>query len=296
MFRSASGFRLVATCLMLLSAEQVVGSVQIIQSFTRFGYQATALAFEPLSGNLYSYQAGDTVISVIAPIGPNGTLLGTLPLPGPPVANLDHIDLDFAAAAFLLSGTHVPAGSLLVFQGNEAPETIRAVDPVSGFEIAALNLPSNSLVGGALLGDRLYTIDFEGNDLLREVDPASGAQLSSFPAAPAAAPPFNIFLGDVDSGPNGHLFLVGDSQQRIRELTVDGVFVRDHDLTHLGLPPSSGIAMLEDGTAWLSSRSGVFAHVRLGLESSIPEPTSGLIWWGLVLGIWQVCRLRFPVL
>ena len=72
-----------------------------------------------------------------------------------------------------------------------------------------------STVGGTYHAgrDTLFMIDWS-SDVIREVNPATGAVLATFPVAPAGSPAFDIFYGDLDVDlATGNLLLVSSSQR-----------------------------------------------------------------------------------
>ena len=95
-------------------------------------------------------------------------------------------------------------------------------------------------------------------DTISEINPATGAVLNSFPVAPTGSPVFAVSFGDVEvNQTTGNLFVVSNSQNRIRELTPTGRFVRDIEVGTLGFVEMSGIAIDDStGSMFLSSTNG----------------------------------------
>lgn len=188
--------------------------------------------------------------------------------------NSNDIDLDMAHAAVNIGGTVVPAGTLLVFNGEVATQYLTALHSGTGAVLAQVELaePVGNIVGGTLspAGDALYVVDWT-TDLILRYDPATGAQVASFSVVPFGSPPFDVFYGDIDVASNGNILVVSDSQLRVRELTQSGQFVRDIDVSSYGIAGMSGIDTTPTGdVAWISSTNGKYWRVT-GLPG--PAPT-----------------------
>ena len=257
---------------MITVPKSASAQVSLVGSFNPGLGQLCDIGFDPLSGNNYIYPCFDTNISEFTS---TGALVNSIPRPG---VSSNDFGLDFAPESINIDGTIVPSNTLLVINGDDSPETLRGLDKTDGTVLAMLNLPSASAVGGAYSGirDSLFTIDFTGSDLIREIDTSNGSQLNSFPSQPAGSPTFDIFFGDLDvNQASGNLFLVSDSQNSIRELTDTGTFVRDIDLGGIGIFGMSGIA-LDEGTdqAWISSTNGTVYLVDLNTPSINIPPTA----------------------
>ncbi len=204
-----------------------------------------------VTGQLYVHTQNSTNVTIIEP---DGTVAGTLTSPG---NGSNDFDLDFSFAALSVGGTAVPINSLLVFNGDDNPERLYAVDPNSGATLADIALDSISLVGGAQVpgSNAVATVQFTGADTIISHDADTGIQVSSFLPGPQ---PFDIFFGDVDiARDTGNLVLVSSSQNIVRELTPTGLCVRDIDVGGLGITGMSGVAIDDDtGFFYISSTNG----------------------------------------
>ena len=260
-------------------------SAQILSSFDPAGNQPVGIAYG--NDEVFVYDDFSAEISVY---DRSGNLLRSLTNPG--LSSNDY-DLDFADAALNVGGTVVPAGSLLVFDGESSGvETLYAIDALTGAELASVGLTvPGQLVGGTYnpLDGNLYVIDWS-SDRVRVYDPATGgAELSSFPVAPAGSPAFDVFYGDLDLDGDGNLQIVTDVETFTRVLTTDGTFVQDFALPDPDAGGSfdpTGIAFDNlRGEAWISSRDG-FVYQLDGF-AVIPEPTTlaGLIGLGGLLSL-----------
>lgn len=250
--------------------------------------EVISLAVNPLTGNLFLHTAFSSVIEERLP---DGTLVGTFDAPG---RDTDDHGMDF-----------VPDGaggvSLAVFNGDDSPETLTILDPVTGNVLSGGVLPSGSLVGGTFnpVTGTFFTVDFEGQDLVTEIDPATFAQLNSFPVN---TPGFDVFYGGVETvEATGNLLLVSDSQQTLRELTIAGILVRDTDLSPF--VGNCGMAAISHdtgtGNLWVGCTDGQVIGIE-GLEfGAVPLPAGGWLMLGGLGAVLAMLRrpaaLRRPV-
>lgn len=251
---------------------------QILSSFDPGGNQPVAVGYG--ADEVFVYDDFDSVIQVF---DRSGAALRTLPSPG---ASSNDYDLDYLDGPLTLGGTAVPAGSLLVANGDDAVDTLYAIDKGNGLVLASVAVVTNGLVGASYdpATGLVYLVDWV-SDLIRVIEPTTGSGLSSFPIAPAGSPPFDVFYGDVDIDGDGNLQVVTDVLEQTRVLTTNGDYIRDFDLslispnTNLDL---TGIAFdAARGEAWVSSRDG-FVYRLEGFPVGIPEPAAA---WLSLLGI-----------
>lgn len=219
----------------------------------------SAIAYDDATGNVFIYNSDDTVIYEYTPAG---TQVDTIPIG--PACNLiiSNVDFDFAPEPVNMAGTVAPANSLLVVNGDNCGRTFRAKDKNTGADVAgpvALALSGGQPKGGSWSAARntLFTANWD-TDTIREYDVSTSPAtlLNSFPVAPTGSPQFDINEGDIEvSLVTGNLYVVGQTQDVIRELTPTGTFVRDIDLAFLGLPFGlAGIALNDlTGAAWVST-------------------------------------------
>ncbi|MEM6638759.1 MAG: hypothetical protein AAF610_02560 [Pseudomonadota bacterium] len=223
-----------------------------------------ALAVDPATGHVFLYTEFG---QVILEYSDDGTQLNSIPIPG---VSSNDIDLDFALSPLNVGGTVVPANTLLVFEGDQSPETLYAVDKANGATLASVALDSSSLVGGAHLVNTndVITVNFTGEDTINRHDAETGLSFSNFLPGPE---PFDIFYGDVDaSATSGNLFLASSSQSILRELTETGLCVRDVDVSELGIGQMAGIAVDDStGFVWVGTLENV---VHLVDTAPPPEP------------------------
>lgn len=257
----------------------------VLDSQLAIGGSIDSIGYDSVTGNLYVHLERNADIRVISQAGVQQF---TISAPG---STSNDFDLDFAESTVSVGGTSVAANSLLVFNGDDGPETLRALDKNTGAILASVALPSGSLVGGAHHAVRgsVFTVDFIGNDLVREINPSTGVQSNSF--SPQVPVSFNVDYGDIDVySPTGNLFIVSSIQNTVREVTPDGAFVRDIDLDVLGISGMSGIAIdAINDIAWISSINGNVYEVS-GLFTPVPLP--GAIWLFLSGGVWLVAKRR----
>ncbi len=253
----------------------------ILSSFDTGDVITNAIGFDSTTGEIYVHQSFIDTIDVYSP---SGNLLRSIAHPG---TSSNDSDLNFAREAVNIGGILVPTGTLLVANGDDNPETLTAIDKNTGNVLSSIVLPSVSLVGGSYHKGRgtFYTVDFTGDDLIREIDLATGNQIQVFSPNPSSVPPlsFNINFGDIaELEATGNLFLVSDLQSTIRELTPDGAFVRDIDVSDIigsGAVGMTGLAIDNStGDFWISLRTGEVLQVDVGAEGTplnpVPEPNT----------------------
>jgi hypothetical protein len=176
-----------------------------------------------------------------------------------------------------LGGTAVPAGSLLIINGQATNDRIIAVNPTTGAVLASLTLPgtnpSQNYDATAGLYDptsgHLFLASFNRNpDQVFELDPATGAQLNAFNT------PFDINHGGMALDPVSNNFWIGSDQSgnRIAEITRTGVVVRQVDLSAQGVNGGeiSGLAFHSDGDLLVSSDQGVVYKVNRNFNFAQP--------------------------
>ena len=92
--------------------------------------------------------------------------------------------LQVAPEAMMLGGTAVPAGSVLVFNGQGSPDQVIAVSGSTGAVIATLVLDDYELTAGLYDSTsntlRIVARNTGGTHRVLELDPMSGAVLSGF--------------------------------------------------------------------------------------------------------------------
>jgi len=197
-----------------------------------------------------------------------GAFVSSVPRPG---ESADDIDLEIAPEALLLAGTPVPAGTLLVINGESGAADIYAVDKGTGAVLATLHTAfgTSHVVGGAyhaargtffLVQDRVPPAAAD-QSLVAEVDALTGAVLGSF-KTDVSLPGFTVFFGDLDvSAATGNLRVVSSDESALAEFTPTGTLVQQHALP-AGVASLSGLG-LDDagGGAWVSESGGAVLHL-----------------------------------
>jgi len=193
----------------------------------------------------------------------DGTYLNSISWPGE-AAN--DADLEFAVEPIMLDATPIPAGTLLVTNGETSAAEIYAVDKSTGTVLATLNTAFglSHVVGGAFHGDRdtMFLVQDRvpsgtGNDnVIAEVSLSNGSVLNTF-KIDDFLPGYSVNYGDVevDSG-TGNLLIVSSDESSIAEFTPSGGLVQTIELPS-GVSSLSGIAIDEArDEIWLTSSSG----------------------------------------
>jgi Bacterial Ig-like domain len=213
-----------------------------------------AVAFDPVSGNLFLYE---DFAATIEEYSTDGSIVGAIPSAG--VASND-IDLDFLPVDADIGGTLVPANALLVLNGETGIGELFAVDKNDGTLLASVTTAiGNQTVGGFFHESRgtFFGVNWV-TDQIVEMDLATGAVINSFPVAPVGSPAFDVFFGDIDVDPStGNILLVSSNANAIRVMDPTGVFIRDYPVLSLGISVMSGVAWdAASGTAWIVTTNG----------------------------------------
>ena len=232
-------------------------AVAIVSSFNTGG-EAIAVAEDPVSGNLFVY---NSAFGTIDEVTTTGAAVGSIARPG---NSSNDFGLDFG-----------PSG-LIAFNGDDSPETAY-FHTGTGAPVTPLALPSLSMVGGTFNAatGTLFTVDFGGLDLIREVDPVTGVEINAF--GPGVG--FGVFFGGIDAIDNGNLLLVSSTQNIVRELTAGGALVTDTDVSALFGPGlltggMSGISAIDASRMWITTTGGDVALIDLNGVATVSEPGS----------------------
>ena len=203
------------------------------------GFSAVALAFDEFRDEVIVYPEFGSQLRIYDRAGNE---VRTISVPW----SSNDIDMDVAHTPVTIGAVTVPAGSLIVADGD-AGGLLRAYDLSSGsaVQIAEVTMSGQfSTVGLAVAPDgaSVYNLSWT-SDTVGVVDPATGVVGSSFPVMPSGSPSFSIFYGDIEADvDSGDLYLVSSDQALIRHLRSNGAFVRDVLLTN-ALVNMAGIAI-----------------------------------------------------
>lgn len=261
----------------LLGVSLLAGSAHGITLLNTFspGGTLNAIGFDTSSDLLYIHaNFGADILEYDT----SGNLLGTIPHPG---SSTNDSDLSVSQFATNVNGFPTPAGTLMVTNGETDPQTLYAVDILSGtvLDSIALAEPIGQLTGGAIgSGGELVGMDWS-NDVIRFFDPSDGSQTNSFGFGGG----WTAFYSDVEVAPNGNLVLVSSNQAVIRIMSPGGAVLQNYDVSSLGISGMSGLALdYETQEAFISSTNGNVYHID-GLDA-VPEPqTYALLGLGAVM-------------
>jgi hypothetical protein len=262
------------------TAPQAGAGITLLGQFNPGIGQLVGIALDPTAGTVWVYGASDPDLRQYT-LG--GTFVSAVPRPG---ESANDFDLEIAPEALVLNGTPVPAGTLLVINGESGVAEIYAVDKSTGAVLATLvtAFGASHVVGGSyhpardtffLVQDRIAS-GAANQSLVAEIDPATGAVLGSF-KVDVALPGFTVNFGDVEVGAaTGHLFVVSDDEISIAEFTAAGVFVQQHALP-AGATSLSGIGLDDaSGGAWLAGTGGLVSHVGSFQWSALGNGLAGI--------------------
>ena len=200
----------------------------------------------------------------------NGNYRRSIPMVGG-VAN--DVDVSIAPTDIPFPRRLVPAGTLLLLNGNYGRTTIYAIDTEEGRLIDSLqaNFGADHVIGGAyhperesffLLQDHLAEDGTENT--IGEIDARTGALRQTIYVGDR----YPIFYGDLDiSICTGHLFFVSSELSRMIEMDPDGNLIQEYPLPG-GIRSPSGLSLdCTGGQAWLSRNSSSFSAFLIeGLE------------------------------
>ena len=146
----------------------------------------------------------------------------------------------------------LPVGTLLVLKTDDS---VDALDPATGTVLASLD-PGPDIISpiGLAWHPTTGTLFFlDGNtDRVIEINPATGEQLTSFPAG------VDTSNGGITVASNGNLWIVGSVNNNLVELRTDGTLRQTIDLTSQGIDDElSGIDFIGDNQFVASSTRGV---------------------------------------
>src|SRR6266850_1601754 len=166
-----------------------------------------------------------------------------------------NLGLQILPAAMTLGATVVPAGSLLLTNGTTSFDQIFALNPITGAQIAALNLGQNldPVAGVYHAGvNELLLLDGSPDEIVR-VNPANGAVLGRFDV------PFDVNFGGLAIHPvTGNLWVASSQVTRLAEMTPAGVLLREFEVSGQGPATElSGLAFRDADTLLASSTRAV---------------------------------------
>ena len=183
--------------------------------------------------------------------------------------------LQVLGSAMTLNGVAVPAGSLLLFNGQTNPDRVSAVNPSSGAVIATLVLAANyDLTAGVYdpaSGHLLVNNRAVNPNVLLEIDPANAALLNTY------ALPFNATEAGMAIDPlTGNLWYGSDQGNNVAEfsLTTHSV-LRQVNLALQGVDNNeiSGLAFDATGALLVASTQGVVYKVDPDFDPAKTAPT-----------------------
>lgn len=220
----------------------------------------------------------------------DGTFIASSPMFG---ESANDVDIDMSPVAFILNGTFVDQGQLLLINGESAEVEVYAINEVmdTGIDTLVTAFGVSHVVGGSyhpqrgtffLVQDKVPS-GFPENRIA-EVDATTGDTLQTF----SLAPHFIVNYGDLDISPvSGNLFLVSSDEDSIAEFSPDGVYIAGHALP-AGVSGLSGIALDNDlEGAWVCNTGGVvfkLGNFPMGIATEantdlsaapFPNPTEG---------------------
>ena len=179
--------------------------------------------------------------------------------------------------AMTLGSTNVPAGSILLFDGNANPNRVLAIDPAGGTVLATLALAGGENIDAGLYdpdSGHLFATETRGNtSVLLEFDPASGALLGTF-----ALPPDARFARGLARDPVSHNFWFASSagEPAVIEISRAGVEIRRVDISSQGIHMANitSLAFNAEGSMIVASTSGKLFEVVLDRDTvATPTPT-----------------------
>ena len=183
--------------------------------------------------------------------------------------------LQMAPESFTLNGASIPAGSLLVFNGEPNTDRVIALNPVDGTVLGSLTLKANyDLTSGLYDPTTKHLLLTERNNNARrlmEIDPADGTEIGSFPIDYAEE------RGLAIDPVTGNLWLAGTSSPSVLvEMTRAGTQVRQINIGLQGVNDGevSGLSFDDTGKLLVSSTQGRIYRVDVNADpAAIARPT-----------------------
>jgi hypothetical protein len=161
-----------------------------------------------------------------------------------------------------LGATAVPAGSLLLFDGQTNPDRVVAANPTTGAVIATLILTANyDTTGGVYDPTTGHVFLFNRNvgpNRMVEINAATGAEISSFVL------PFNAGEAGLAINPvTGNLWYGSDQSTNVIEMSRTGTVLRTLNLALQGVDQgeTAGLAFDAAGKLYVASTQGVIYKV-----------------------------------
>ncbi len=194
----------------------------------------------------------------------DGTFLGSIPRPG---ESANDVDVEIAPEAFVLGTTSLPAGTLLLVNGESGVAEIYALDATNGSILATLvtAFGVSHVVGGAYhpFRDTFFLVQdnvpgSSDENRIAEIDPLTGNVIQTFQITST----FSVSFGDIEvSTSTGNLFVVSSVETSMAEYTPDGAFLQYHPLPS-GVSSLSGIGHhCASQEAWTSGTGGEVWHL-----------------------------------
>ena len=214
------------------------------------------IAYDADSARIWAY---DCDVAVIYQYATDGTFIRSIPMVG---GTANDVDLSMSPEALTLGGGAVPAGRLMVFNGETGPCEVYGIEQGPGTTLATLNstFGASHVVGGAYhpIRNTIFMVQDDvppaaTDNLVAEIDPVTGAVLDQFDLITT----YNVGYGDLEISPvTGHLFLVSGDEETIIQYTPDGAPTEEHALP-TGVTNISGLALdCASGEAWVCNTSG----------------------------------------
>ncbi|MGE0642375.1 MAG: Ig-like domain-containing protein [Nitrospira sp.] len=178
------------------------------------------------------------------------------------------VGLQILSAPMTLGSTAVPAGSLLVFNGNPNPDRVIAVNPATGAVLGTLDLAANDDLTGAAYdaaSNRIYLTSNTSNTIVA-VSATTGAELGTTPS------PFDVqtWSGLAIDPATGHLWLgSANGGPQLVEYQIGGngtlTELRRLDTSTQGLNQNeiSGLSFAPDGALWVASTQGLLYRITI---------------------------------
>ncbi len=163
-----------------------------------------------------------------------------------------------------LNGVAIPAGSILLFDGQNNPDNIYAVNPATGAILASLNLTKNYDMTAGVYdpenGD-IYIIDRSvGPNQMVAINPATGAEIANS----RFNLPFNAGEAGLalDPSGDGSFWYGSDQSNSVVHLAINGSVIKTDDLSTQGVTGGvNGLAFDNSGSLLAASQYGVIYRV-----------------------------------
>lgn len=213
---------LAAIAVPALVGASATGGISLVGEFDPAeGAGMNSIGYSAISGEIFVHFLSNPSIHVYRP---DGTFVRSIPKP---YAGGNDDDMEVPSEPVDVGGTVVPAGTLLIFEGEVSPPRVFAVDPSDGTVLAEQVFGVTGMgqwTGGAFHSTTgtCFVTGWNTNEI-HEIDTETGTLIHTFPVRPPGSPDWTLYYSDLDVlDADGQLYLVSSNQNVVRALSPTG--------------------------------------------------------------------------